>query len=294
MRIRSVVILAAIAALCLSACGGSDKPTSSTAEQRAKCGGERPAKPGGGRYSCTFTDDFNRSVLDSSKWVVATTAQGGFTTGSTTARDCYVDSPNNISVSRGQLHLTSRVEASPFTCHSPLGDFTTSQTGGSVVSFGKFAQAYGRFEFRAKFPKATAAGIDSALWIYPQTPIYGEWPNSGEIDVAEWFGDGRSNQILHSVHYAGENTAVSAGNYCVVPTANSAFHSYAVDWTTTTMSFYYDNQLCFQHAWTPAAPLVAPQPFDNAFDLVMTQTGGSNAPPGTRITMDIDWVRAWK
>ena len=288
MRTR-LVILAALAALGLSACGSSDTSDSFTFEHLTTCGVEPPTRPAGGSYTCTFADDFNTSALDKSKWMVATTAPSGFTTG---AHDCYLDSPRNVSVSGGDLHLTSRVEATPFVCHSPLGNFMTSNSAGSVLSMGKFAQTYGRFEFRAKFP--SAAGIDSALWMYPQNPAYGAWPSSGEIDVAEWFGNTHTNHVFPSVHYAGENKAFSTGYNCVVSTPDSAFHTYAVDWTSTVMSFYYDNKLCYQHSWTPSAPLVAPQPFDQAFDLVMTQTGGTSTVVGTSVTMDVDWVRAWK
>jgi beta-glucanase (GH16 family) len=229
--------------------------------------------------------------------MVGTTAQAGFTTGSIFigGRDCYVNSRDNVSVTGGELHLTSRVVTTPFTCHSPLGDFRTNRTAGSVLSRGKFAQTYGRFEFRAKFPMTTMAGVDSALWMYPQDPAYGSWPRSGEIDVAEWFGSRYGNQaVLPSVHYSGENKDRSTGRDCVVPGADSKFHTYAVAWTRSTMYFYYDDQLCFQHAWSPAARLVAPQPFDKAFDLVMTQTGGQHAPIGSSVTMDVAWVRAWK
>src|SRR4051794_36031958 len=148
------------------------------------CGGENPVKLDGSPYTCTFTEDFTDPTLDSSKWMVATTAQSGFTGG-----ECYVDSPNNVSISGGSLHLTSRVEPSPFVCHSPYGDFKTTQTAGSVLSWGKFAQTYGRFEFQARFPSANTPDFDSALWMYPQNPAYGAWPNSGEIDVAEWLGN---------------------------------------------------------------------------------------------------------
>jgi beta-glucanase (GH16 family) len=254
------------------------------------CGGLRPAKPGGGIYTCTFTDDFNDAKLDSSKWAPALTAENGFSQG----RECYVGGPNNISVSGGSLHLTSQVEATSFTCKSPYGDFTTSQTAASVLSTGRFSQTYGRFEFRAKFPSTTIPGVDSALWMYPESPAYGAWPNSGEIDVAERFGSTYGDHVFPSLHYAGLGTTLATGLNCVVPNSTSTFRTYAVAWTPTTMYFYYNNQLCYQHSWTPAAPLTAPQPFDKAFDLVMTQTGGMNAPAGTSMTMDIDWVRAWK
>ena len=197
-----------------------------------------------------------------------------------------MDRPEKVSVGDGRLRLTSRVEETPFVCHSQYGDFTTRDSAGSVTSRGKFAQTYGRFEFRAKFPSGASTNVHSALWMYPQKPAYGRWPNSGEIDVAEWFGDGYgTNPVFPSVHYAGEDRAKSVGRNCVVPNAGTKFHTYAVDWTPTMMSFYYDNKFCFQHAWTPAAPLVGSQPFDQAFDLVMTQTGGRNRPVGTTLTL---------
>ena len=45
------------------------------------CGGVRPAKPGGGRYTCTFTDDFIGTKLDTTKWTAVNTSDNGFTTG---------------------------------------------------------------------------------------------------------------------------------------------------------------------------------------------------------------------
>ncbi len=179
-------------------------------------------------------------------------------------------------------------------CQNPLGDFTTSQTAGTVMSWGRFAQTYGRFEFRAKFPPTTGEKFASALWMLPEDSPYGSWPNSGEIDVAERFGDRWFDRVFPSVHYAGENFSLSSGYNCVVPTSATEFHTYAVNWTETTMYFYYDDQLCFQHSWTPDAPLVAPQPFDQAFNFVMTQGGASDAPVGATFTTDVDWVRAWK
>src|SRR5690242_21497026 len=63
-------------------------------------------------WKCTFADDFNGSALDTSKWIAQTTAASGFTAG----KDCFMDSPNNVSVSDGNLNLTVRREAAPFQC----------------------------------------------------------------------------------------------------------------------------------------------------------------------------------
>jgi beta-glucanase (GH16 family) len=259
-----------------------------------ECGGERPKKSTGGKYTCTFTDDFDGGTLDTNKWTAVKTSDNGFTTGWAHSPDCYVTGPENVSVSDGVLRLTSRFEAEPFVCETPYGPFTSTEKAGSVTSWGKFAQTYGRFEFRAKFQANASPDFDSALWMYPQNPAYGAWPNSGEIDVAEWFGSNYTNQVFPSVHYAGEVSTLSTGRSCIVPTAGTEFHSYAVEWTSSMMSFYYDGQLCHQHAWTPNAPLTGSQPFDQPFNLVMTQSGGYNRPAGTTVSMEIDWVRAWK
>jgi hypothetical protein len=60
------------------------------------------------------------------------------------------------------------------------------------------------------------------------------------------------------------------------------------------MTFSYDGQECFRHSWTPNAPLTGSQPFDQPFNLVMTQTGGYDRPAGTTVTLEVDWVRAWR
>ena len=261
------------------------------------CGTARYPKPGGGNYVCSFADNFNGTTLDKTKWVVQKTATSGFLTGDA-PHDCYVDDPDNVSVSGGSARLTARVEASSFTCTSPYGDFTTNRTAGSVVSWGKFAQAYGRFEFRAKFPTTSAQGIHSALWLFPQDSAYGGWPNSGEVDVAEWFSR-VADRVFPSVHYSGEDSALRTGYDCVVSPAGSAFHNYAVEWTSTVMKFYYDGAMCYSHSWTPTAPLTGAQPFDKPFVLAITQAFGHgwnaiDSTTPTTATTYVDWVRVWK
>jgi beta-glucanase (GH16 family) len=273
------------------------EPPADEPAPRPTCGGDQPRTADGRVYdTCTFTDNFDGDALDESKWMAVDTADYGFTTGwAVGSPDCYTTDPSNVSVRDGRLLLSSRVEKKPFTCHTPYGDFKTNETAGSVVSYGRFAQTYGWFEFRAKFPSNATTDFESGLWMYPQDPAYGKWPNSGEIDVANWFGDGYgTNPVFPAVHYAGENPAKSIGWTCVVPGAGTDFHTYAVDWTPTMISVYYDGKKCYEHAWTPNAPLTGSQPFDQAFDLVMTQTNGYLRPPGTTVTLEVDWVRAWK
>lgn len=258
------------------------------------CGGELPAPPTGGTYACSFTDDFDGTTFDPSRWVGQDTSISGM---STLNHDCFVATTDTIAVSDGAAHLTARRTAAPFTCHSPYGDFTSQSVAGSLTTYNRFAQAYGRFEFRARFPATRANGVHSALWLYPNKTTYGPWPKSGEIDVAEWFSN-HPNIALPSVHYQGEVFGVSSGLTCTTSTPE-AYHSYAVAWTPVTMYFYLDGSLCWQHSWDAYSALSGTQPFDQPFNLVLSQAfdGGPNnavtsATPDVN-TMDVDWVRAW-
>jgi beta-glucanase (GH16 family) len=266
------------------------------ADSDPTCGGVRPQKPGGGLYTCTFTDDFDQKELDASKWTAVATSDFGFTTGlGVLSPDCYLRDPRNVGIRDGVLRLTSLVLAKPITCRTPHGSFRTRDTSGTVTTADKFDQTYGRFEFRARFPSNATSDYDSALWMYPSVQTYGKWPKSGEIDIAEWFGDGwGTNPVFPSLRYGGYKSAETTGRDCKVPTAGTAFNTYAVVWTETTLSYYYNDKMCFQHSWKPAAPLSPPKPFDHPFALVMTQTTGWFKPAGTTVTLEVDWVRAWK
>ena len=281
----------------LTVAGGDPDPaaaaTARAAGTKPTCGNQRPVKPGGGRYTCTFTDDFNGTTLDASKWIMQDSSKTGVISGT---KGCYVTGPDNVSVSGGRVHLTARVEDQAFTCKLPFGGFTTTTSVATITTSKLFSQAYGRFEFRARFPNTSVAGLHSSLWMYPPDQTYGSWPRSGEIDVAERLTSTPS-VVYPSIHYSG-STSTSTGRSCNVATAGSAFHRYAVQWTPTQMTFQYDGATCFTTTWTPDAPLVAPQPFDQPFDLVLTQAFGSGTNSRTAATpssgtTDVDWVRAW-
>ena len=255
----------------------------------SNCGGTAIAKSGGGSWSCTWDDEFDGSALDTSKWAVQTTAASGFAT----KPACFVNSPNNVSVANGVLSLTVRKEAKPFVCASPTGNFTTQYTSGEVMSYGKFAQAYGRFEVRAKFPATTVAGLQSSLWLFPYNYAkYGAWPASGEIDIAEEYSR-YADRAIPFVHYSTTTDPNVTNNYCMINNVN-AFHSYTVEWTTSTITISYDGKTCI----TDYAPTLAPGPFSQPFVVALTQAlgvGGNAFTTSTPLpaTTQVDYVRVW-
>lgn len=262
----------------------------STSSQRP-CKLGAPAKPG--ELLCTFADEFDSDQLDPDKWLIRGASPSGIRSGT-----CHVDSPRNVSIKAGVLNLTVRKEASPFLCVGPGTRYRSHFSSGSVSTWKRFSQTYGRFEIRAKFPATSAPGLQSALWLYPQNLTYGPWPRSGEIDIAEYFS-AHSDGPIPYVHYAnspGDRTVTN--RHCKIADM-SDFHTYAADWTPTSLTITYDEKVCLFHKWNPAAPLVGPQPFDRPFIVLLTQGLGINnnafVPGSTPLpaTTQIDYVHVW-
>lgn len=287
--------VAAVAALGLlqGASIGGGAPAASAATSDA-CGAVL-TKPDGSAWTCSFVDDFGGRGLDSRKWGVQQTSLTGFRSGLT----CYTSSDKNIRVRNGALELVAAMLPGKTTCKSPDGDFTTRYTGGMVGTRGRFSQAFGRFEVRAAFPTARTAGVHGAFWMNPLDLIYGPWPNSGEIDVAEWWSN-EPTLMLPSLHYAGRDALVDSGWDCRV-TDPSAYHTYTMDWQPSGLSFFIDGTLCFTRVPEPDAPLVAPAPFDHPFSMILSMgvgpaTGINAVSESTPLpaTLSVDYAKAWR
>lgn len=249
------------------------------------------------KWTCTFADEFANNGLDDNKWTIQQTTTGGYTTGPLGSQVCYGASRNNVNVSGGYLNLTVRKEAAPFGC----GGFTTQYSGGTVSGYGKFSQTYGRFEVRAKVPAAVVAGLQESFWLWPvNSSKYGPEPTSGEIDFAELYSV-LPNLAVPYVHYTPANPDPNVVSYkCTIDNPNN-FHTYALEWTPTTLTMIYDGQTCLVDQWKAAGPLSGSQPFDSPFFLVLTQALGfgptNTFDPATTplpATTTVDYVHIWK
>jgi beta-glucanase (GH16 family) len=261
------------------------------------CGAPIP-KSTGSYWRCTFAENFSGTYLNPYRWVAQRTDTTGYTNGPAA---CFVASPNNIQVSNGTLKLIARKESAPFTCKNPYGDFRTQYTSGMVsTAGGRFSQAYGRFEFRARVSSFQAPGLHSALWLWPANAArYGPYPASGEIDVAELYSLYPDRAIPYIHYNPAEPDPNVTNNSCMIANVG-AFHRYVAEWTQSSIKVSYDGRTCLEDAWNPASPLSKPQPFDQPFFIVLTQAlgVGSNAfsPASTPLParLEVDYVRAWK
>ncbi|MBC7631384.1 glycoside hydrolase family 16 protein [Aeromicrobium sp.] len=298
--IRQLTWRLALSAVALSVLAVSSLPVDVASARAAKPTGNQSCGPNiykqdGQAWRCTFADDFSGSSLDTRKWFVQETANSGFGVGG----ECFVKSRNNVSVGGGSLRLTARREPNPFTCASPGASYTTQYTSGSVSTYGLFAQAYGRFEIRARFPAAKVAGLQSALWLWPANPSkYGAWPMSGEIDIAEEYSQ-YSDRVIPYIHYISTDLSAQHTNTACLINDVSAPHTYVAEWTASTITISYDGVTCLKHTISPAAPLTGSAPFDQPFIVALTQAlgVGNNAfdPSSTPLpaTTQVDYVHVW-
>ena len=246
-------------------------------------------KDDGTQWRCTFVDRFTGTTLDPGRWIVQETTVTGFRSG----RTCFTRSSDNVWLRDGALHLTAR-KGRWSRCSARLRGFATRYTGGMVGTRGRFSQTYGRFEVRAKYPSAKTIGLHGGFWMYPVEHTYGSWPSSGEIDVAEWWSY-KPNLVLPSLHFDGRDPDVDSGWGCTVGDATS-FHTYAVEWRPDVIRFFIDGKLCFARSWTPEPPLVAPQPFDHPFSMILNMGVGPNVSWKTPFpsTLVVEYVKAWR
>ena len=267
------------------------RPTSPAAAD--DCGARLP-KPGGRTWRCSFVDDFGGSRIDRHKWIVQDSALTGFHTGQT----CYTRDRSSVEVRRGSLRLTTR-KVDQFRCGTFARHFTTRYTGGMVGTKGTFSQAFGRFEMRARLPQGDESGVHGGFWMYPVDLAYGAWPESGEIDVAEWWSS-EPTQVIPSLHYDGRKRSDDSGFDCWVPTP-TAFHTYTLVWLKRVMRFSIDGRQCFSRRWLPDPPQEAPQPFDQPFSMILNMgvgrtLGKQRVSRYTKLParLVVDYVKAWR
>jgi beta-glucanase (GH16 family) len=284
--------------------GAADKVLRATG---STCSGTAPpvASPSW-QWSCTFDDEFNGTALDPTKWQPMLTSTSSYHTGPSGSYVCYMNDPRTISESGGTLNLSVINSGRSFQCNEIMHSFWTKYVGGMATSNGLFSQQYGYFQARVLLPAQATRGVQETLWLYPlNQTLYGAWPDSGEIDFGEFYSR-FPNLDVPVIHYHGSTRDPNAtSNNCAIAGQTTAgqWHTYALKWTPTTLTTYYDGMTCFTDTYAPYAtyPDTPPKPFTQPFFLNLTQALGVGTANGFQawttslpVTTKVDWVRVWQ
>ena len=156
---------------------------------------------------------------------------------------------------------------------------------------------YGYFEARLKLP--VGKGTWPAFWMMPKN--FQAWPDDGEIDIMEEVGY-RPNWVSSSIHckayYHSIGTQKTAERF--VPTAQTDFHIYAIEWTEDYIYGFVDGVHYFtflndktgnKNTW----------PFSTPFYLKLNLAWGGNWGGAQGVdesilpaTYEIDYVRVYQ
>ncbi|MDB5022654.1 MAG: Beta-glucanase, family [Mucilaginibacter sp.] len=199
----------------------------------------------------------------------------------------YTNTTNNASITNGILSITAKKES--------MGGM--SYTSSRMVSKTPADMLYGRLEVKAKLP--SGKGTWPAIWMLPNDYAYGNWPNSGEIDIMEMVGYDPNN-VHFSIHdqtnFAG-NSKTSTMN---IPTAMTDYHIYRADWTPDGIKGYYDDVLVFTFL-NDKKGNSATWPFNKPFHILLNLAiggdwGGAQGVDDTAFPteMQVDYVHYYK
>ena len=256
----------------------------------------------GQQWVGTYTNEFNSGTSDLSGYSYDL-GGGGW---GNNEKEVYTNSSSNVFVSGGALHIDAIATGS---------GTTQTYTSGRIKTNSLFSQAYGLFEFRAKFPAGT--GLWPALWMMPRDSAYGGWPTSGEIDVFESRGDIMS-QVQGSNHSGtspgtlNTQTRKFSDSGLEPPGFTTAdWHTYDFQWVPGStnnpgfLKWYVDGVLYETNhgGWT--IPSGAPAgdrdaPYDKRFYIIMNLAVGGNYVNNTinlaagTYDMQVDYVRVYQ
>ncbi|HWJ11800.1 MAG TPA: glycoside hydrolase family 16 protein [Nocardioides sp.] len=248
--------------------------------------GKRFAKPGGGAWECTLVEDFSGDRLDPRTWRVSEVAG--------TDDLCAVDDPRTVAVADGSLRLSVLRADAATTCPLRADGTRASYASGWVTSHGRWSQQYGRFEARIRVQDVDGPGVHEAFWLWPDVRYGADrpWPQSGEIDIMETYSH-QPDVAIPFLHYAaGEKPAPGVNTAWDCSTTRGEWHTYALEWRADKLEIFVDGESCLVN-------VVGASALRKRFIVCFTQFLGTGANRydgrvALPVTMEVDWVKAWR
>ncbi len=277
LQISKTFLFSALICFAIS-CGSDDKQTPNVQlPTDTHCPGTvADATPTGNNDVLVWADEFDTNGFPCSRnWTAEEgTGEWGWGNGE---KQFYLR--GNANAENGILSITAREE------QFQDSDYTSAR----IITKNKFDFTHGRVEVRAKLP--AAKGTWPAIWMLGSDYLTNTWPRCGEIDIMEQKGQYK-NTVLGTTHwYANGNASYSRNKN--LPTSTTEFHVYSMEWTTTQIKMFVDDQ----HYYT--ITLNDTMPFDSDFFIILNVAvggtlGGTNIEAGLESSMEVDYVRVYQ
>jgi beta-glucanase (GH16 family) len=240
-----------------------------------------PPNPGNPEH-LVWSDEFNGAAgtqPDTGKWTQDTGA------GQNGELETYTNGANTAMDGNGDLVIEARKEVN--------GQYTS----GRINTSDHFNFTYGHVEARIKV--SGTQGLWPAFWLLGSNFKTGTpWPNCGEIDIMEHVGKVADSvySTLHAPAYNGGNGYGSP--YTVAGSDFAAdFHTYAVDWDSSRMTFSVDGHAFFTADRSTVEQTRGPWVYDHPFYIILNNAVGGDWPGSPDASsvfpqrMLIDYVR---
>lgn len=230
------------------------------------------APPSTAKWKMVFSDEFDGSALDTSKW----TSDNGPTQPSPDWLSQYLSTrwADNVVLSDGICHLLirkqERVKGVPWTAAS--------------ISTGQFSQQFGFFE--AKIRIAAASGVNNAFWL--DTGEVNSGPGKHfEIDINEGHYPAEVNLNYHD--WSGEKDHPDAKKLSRAGNLSQGFHVYGLEWSEHELVWYLDDEEIWRQPIT-----TGPGETRVILSTMVMRWAGPVTDSLANKSMDVDWVRVYE
>ncbi|SFQ77496.1 glycoside hydrolase family 16 protein [Hymenobacter arizonensis] len=228
-----------------------------------------------------WSDEFDGSVLDASKWSYNL---GGGGWGNNELQN-YTNSGDNVYLTGGNLVIRAIRQQSGNNAYS----------SGRILTNNKKTFQYGRIDVRAKVPKGK--GVWPAIWMLGSDFDQVNWPMCGEIDIMELRGS-QPLQFLSTMHFGNSFATRANKGFTKVLTTDISedFHVFTVVRSRDLLRFFYDGQQYYSFTNADANPF----PFNNPFFMILNVAVGGDfdgdPTPNTVFPqqMQVDYVRYYQ
>lgn len=243
------------------------------------------------KWKLVFSDEFDGTSLDLEKWSYCY-PETWHNQGYTHNHEGYM-APENVIIENGMLRLKAENKRHP---NAPAPEYAYGRnlsynyTTGAITSHNKFNCTYGYIEGRFRMP--ASRGFWPAFWMLVDN---GPWPP--EIDVLETLMHDPTtlHMTFHYDRFTEENNHKTVGSKIFnLPDLSADFHTYAVEWTPTSISWYFDGKRVYN-------PYIKPEHIAQCHDmflLINLAIGGwEDLPDESTIWpgyFDCDWVRVYQ